>query len=220
MLVLVGLMVQMASNPIGFPTTIFFLFVSSIFVLAGILHPQELACLFCGFIYYLAIPSMYMLLNIYAIVNLHIVSWGTREVKQTPTEKKIEDLKKEEAERKMMEEVLKENKLMQSQASGDKSKLLPVLMSDGDEGVSFSCGNCFKVICCGTTDARERQFDRLCCEIEKLQNSIEASKMPEKVEKSLPELPDRRVKEVEKKIIQMEDASQADSACITPDKTG
>ena len=163
---------------------------------------------------------MYMLLNIYAIVNLHIVSWGTREVKQTPTEKKIQDLKKEEAERKMMEEVLKENKLTQSQAGGDKSKLLPVLTSGGDEGVAFSCGNCFKVICCGTTDAKERQFDRLYSEIQKLQHSIEASRMPEKVERPSPEHTDQRSKEVEKEISRMEEASQADSAYIAPDKTG
>ena len=32
-----------------------------------------------GFIYFLSIPSMYMLLTIYAVTNLNDVSWGTRE---------------------------------------------------------------------------------------------------------------------------------------------
>ncbi len=39
-----------------------------------------------GMIYFLAIPSMYMLLMMYALTNLHIVSWGTREVKPTKSE--------------------------------------------------------------------------------------------------------------------------------------
>jgi len=40
---------------------------------------QEFWCLIHGLIYFLAIPSMSMLLMIYSLGNLHIVSWGTRE---------------------------------------------------------------------------------------------------------------------------------------------
>ena len=40
---------------------------------------QESFSLIYGFIYFLSIPSMYMLLTIYAITNLNDVSWGTRE---------------------------------------------------------------------------------------------------------------------------------------------
>ncbi len=47
---------------------------------------QEAFCVVHGFIYFLAIPSMYMLLMMYSMTNLHVVSWGTREVKQTKTE--------------------------------------------------------------------------------------------------------------------------------------
>ena len=34
-----------------------------------------------GVIYYVTIPSMYLFLIIYAVFNLNVVSWGTREVK-------------------------------------------------------------------------------------------------------------------------------------------
>ena len=34
---------------------------------------------------------MYLLLMIYSLCNMHVVSWGTREVKQTKTEKEVEE---------------------------------------------------------------------------------------------------------------------------------
>lgn len=40
---------------------------------------QEFWCILHGFLYFLAIPSMSMLLMLYSIGNLHVVSWGTRE---------------------------------------------------------------------------------------------------------------------------------------------
>lgn len=45
----------------------------------GLMHPQEATALFSGFIYYITIPSMYMLLMIYSVFNMNDVSWGTRE---------------------------------------------------------------------------------------------------------------------------------------------
>jgi hypothetical protein len=36
-------------------------------------------CLPYGVIYYITVPSMYMLLIIYSLFNLNNVSWGTRE---------------------------------------------------------------------------------------------------------------------------------------------
>ena len=40
----------------------------------------EFGCLPYGVIYYVTIPSMYLLLVIFSIYNLNDVSWGTREV--------------------------------------------------------------------------------------------------------------------------------------------
>ena len=51
-----------------------------------------------GIIYYVTIPSMYLFLIIYAVFNLNVVSWGTREVpkKKTPEEIEAEKKKAEE----------------------------------------------------------------------------------------------------------------------------
>ena len=147
MIVLVGLIVQMAAtNKLCDPTTFFFLFVAVTFVLAALLHPQEFWCLIHGFVYYLAIPTMYMLLMIYSMCNIHVVSWGTREVKQTPTEKQMEEQRKEMAELKRLEEEKKKK--------GDASAFLPSMLmpirdpSKDEEGWSFGCGGCFKCTCC------------------------------------------------------------------------
>ena len=61
---------------------------SAIFILSAILHPQEFLDLIPGLLYYITIPSGYLLLMIYSMVNMNIVSWGTRETtKQTKIEK-------------------------------------------------------------------------------------------------------------------------------------
>ena len=60
------------------PSTFSLLLVVSAFFLAGVLHPGEfweVELLFLpGFIYYLTIPSMYMLLPFYCVFNLNEVS--------------------------------------------------------------------------------------------------------------------------------------------------
>ena len=40
---------------------------------------QEFYCILHGALYFLAVPSMSMLLMIYSMCNMHVVSWGTRE---------------------------------------------------------------------------------------------------------------------------------------------
>ena len=65
------------------PSTFSLILVVSAFLLAGLLHPKEFFKLRClvlhGIVYYLTIPSMYMLLPFYCVFNLNDVSWGTRE---------------------------------------------------------------------------------------------------------------------------------------------
>ena len=102
MAVLVGILIQsLEEGPLA-PSNLFFMILVGIHVLAGILHPQEIKCLLAGVIYFITMPSMYMLLFIYALLNLHVVSWGTREApkKQTEEEKEAEKKKLEEAARK------------------------------------------------------------------------------------------------------------------------
>ena len=61
------------------PSSLFFLTVALQIVITGLLHPQEMSALPAGLVYYITIPSMYMLLTIYSLFNLNDVSWGTRE---------------------------------------------------------------------------------------------------------------------------------------------
>ncbi|WAR10593.1 CHS2-like protein [Mya arenaria] len=81
MIVIVGLLRQAAEFGICSVTTAFLIFVAGVFVLAAFIHPQEFWCIIHGFLYFLAIPSMSMILMLYALGNLNNVSWGTRESK-------------------------------------------------------------------------------------------------------------------------------------------
>ncbi|CAC5405894.1 CHS1 [Mytilus coruscus] len=69
-------------------TTIFIMFVAGVFVISAILHPKEILCILPGLLYFLAIPSMSMLMFLFSIGNLHVTSWGTRD---TETKKKPDD---------------------------------------------------------------------------------------------------------------------------------
>nr|XP_036224585.1 chitin synthase-like [Bactrocera oleae] len=80
MAVLIGIIIQMIDDGPPAPASLLFLLVFMQIFIAGIVHPQEVGALICGFIYYITIPSMYMLLLIYSVFNMNDVSWGTREV--------------------------------------------------------------------------------------------------------------------------------------------
>lgn len=79
--VLVGIMIQITEDGWVAPSTILFFVVGGQLVVAGLLHPQEWACLLCGLIYYVTVPSMYMLLIVFSLFNVNNVTWGTRDSK-------------------------------------------------------------------------------------------------------------------------------------------
>lgn len=80
MAVLVGIMLQIKNDGILAPSSIFLFLVAGEMIATALLHPQELYCLPCGVIYYVTVPSMYLLLIIYSIFNMNNINWGTREV--------------------------------------------------------------------------------------------------------------------------------------------
>ncbi|CAG9529476.1 unnamed protein product [Cercopithifilaria johnstoni] len=61
------------------PTPVFVLCMISIFVLAAVLHPQEFHNIFYGLIFFLMIPCTYIFMALYALINLNVINWGTRE---------------------------------------------------------------------------------------------------------------------------------------------
>ena len=74
----IGIIISASEDGGSAPTSLSLIYTVFIFLLAGILHPQEANCLPMGVIYLLTIPSMYLLLVIYSVFNLNNVSWGTR----------------------------------------------------------------------------------------------------------------------------------------------
>ncbi|XP_067001405.2 chitin synthase chs-2 [Anabrus simplex] len=141
MAVLVGIMLQIEEDGPFAPSSLFFFVVALEMIIAALLHPQELNCLPCGIVYYVTIPSMYLLLILYAIFNLNDVSWGTRD----DGSKKKEEEEMEE-EKKSVEEPEKKTK---------QSNLRSFLQGSGgdknysDEGsIEFSLAGLFKCILC------------------------------------------------------------------------
>eukprot|EP01134_Creolimax_fragrantissima_P004774 CFRG4774T1 len=76
--VLVGLCVIVVED-ITDPNSIFICFISSLIVSTALLHPSECWSLVHSFVFFLAIPTSYVFMVIYAIANLNVTSWGTRE---------------------------------------------------------------------------------------------------------------------------------------------
>ncbi|XP_019206504.1 chitin synthase chs-2 [Oreochromis niloticus] len=63
------------------PSSIFIIFMAIIYLITAAMHPQEFNLVFYGFLYIICVPSAYLLLTIYSMVNMNDVSWGTRETK-------------------------------------------------------------------------------------------------------------------------------------------
>jgi chitin synthase len=89
-MVLVATAAQILKSGILDPSAIFLPTVGVIFMVTGCLHPNEMLNLIHGFLYLVTIPGGYLLLVTYAMCNLHVVSWGTREtaevIKKNPNQ--------------------------------------------------------------------------------------------------------------------------------------
>ncbi|XP_061434204.1 chitin synthase chs-2-like isoform X2 [Lethenteron reissneri] len=89
---LLAMVGDIVKNGILTPSGIFFITLAGIHLIAAVLHPREFSCIVHGFLYLICIPTGYLLLLIYSLVNMYNVSWGTRETKApsepSPKEKK------------------------------------------------------------------------------------------------------------------------------------
>nr|AJW72838.1 chitin synthase [Danio rerio] len=70
------------------PTGLFLVSGAILYMVTAVLHPQECTLIIYGLMYFICIPSGYLLLTIYSLVNMHIVSWGTRESTKGKEQKK------------------------------------------------------------------------------------------------------------------------------------
>ena len=99
MIVIVATFVNAFQESLTSPNVIFMMTLVGAFFGAGLLHPQEISCLIHGFIYFICIPSGYLLLPLYSLCNMNIVTWGTREVPRRKTKQELEQEKKREEEK-------------------------------------------------------------------------------------------------------------------------
>ncbi|XP_037609379.1 chitin synthase 1 [Sebastes umbrosus] len=70
------------------PTGLFLVSMAIMYLVTALLHPEECGMIIYGLMYFICIPSGYLLLTIYSLVNMHVVSWGTRESKDEEEVKK------------------------------------------------------------------------------------------------------------------------------------
>ncbi|KAK4876419.1 hypothetical protein RN001_012841 [Aquatica leii] len=133
MAVLVGVMLQISTDGILAPSSLFFFCIAGEMILTALMHPKELNCLLYGVVYYITVPSMYMLLVIYSVFNLNNISWGTRELTIMPNPEK-DEIKNEE---KKVEKV--------------KNKVFSLFGSDKNDNAGsfeFSVAGLFKCLLC------------------------------------------------------------------------
>jgi chitin synthase len=167
MAVIVGTALQLGEDGIGSPSAIFLIAMTGSFFIASCLHPQEFWCIASGIIYLLSIPSMYLLLILYSIINLNVVSWGTREVVAKKTKKELE------AEKKEAEEAAKRAK---------QKSLLGFLQgnvgsSNDEEGsIDISIAGLFRCLLCthGKTSDEKAQLIHIAESLTTIQKKMEA----------------------------------------------
>ncbi|XP_068621006.1 chitin synthase chs-2-like [Battus philenor] len=172
MIVIVGIALQIVEDGWLAPSSMFTVVTFGIFFVTAALHPQEIICLLYLGVYYITIPSMYMLLIIYSLCNLNNVSWGTREVAQKKT------LKELEMEKRAAEEVKKKV---------DNQSILKWFGNKSEEtsgSLEFSIAGLFRCMCC--TNPKDHKDDlhllQIANSIEKIEKRLESLGAPPEME--------------------------------------
>ena len=144
---------------------------------------QELPCLPMGIIYFITIPSMYLLLVIYSVFNLNNVSWGTREVPKTAAELELE---KQQAQKDAELKVIKRK----------KSNSLFNLFSRGSDA-EFSLSGRFRKSQ-DQQDDLKAELKEINAKLERLENAVggdaKTSKVEAKAPVMKPQIPEKPVK--------------------------
>ncbi|GAB0098083.1 Chitin synthase [Sergentomyia squamirostris] len=154
--VVIGITMQTQEDGIFSPSSLFFLTVAGQIIITGLMHPQEAWALICGIVYYITIPSMYMLLIIYSVFNMNDVSWGTRENPQ-PTAVAA--------------------KSNSNQPPPNRfQKLFGFLQFNKQEegSLDFSCGGIFRCMCCThpKNDASDAHLMHISTQLSEITNKM------------------------------------------------
>ena len=104
-IVLVGTLGQAFESGVTNPNVVFLVMLVVVCLTSAILHPEEFSCIIPGALYFICLPTGYLILTIYYLCNMHIVSWGTREMPKKKSKQELEEERiKEEEKRKKNEE--------------------------------------------------------------------------------------------------------------------
>lgn len=157
-MVLVATIAQFTTSDEITSSSFFFIFMIGLFLVTGLLHPQEMMCLLYGMLYLVTLPGGYVLLVIYSICNLHVVSWGTREVA-------AKTFKKKKRKGKNQKEVKEEAPKPAPKPKGFMAKLLG---TEGDKGVFESIGSFITSLTSSKNNRQEQLLIDICNKLENL----------------------------------------------------
>ncbi len=121
-MVLVATIAQFTNSEEISASSFFFVFLIFLFLVTGVLHPQEILNLIYGALYLVTLPGGYVLLVIYSVCNLHVVSWGTREVAARKPNVKKKNQSQEQIERKKQQSKKPKRKGIMSMVLGNNQK--------------------------------------------------------------------------------------------------
>ncbi|VDM84820.1 unnamed protein product, partial [Strongylus vulgaris] len=77
--VLIATASQIVLETVISPTSMFIVTMVIVFFTAACLHPKEFTNIIYGVVFFLMIPSTYVFLTLYSLINLNVINWGTRE---------------------------------------------------------------------------------------------------------------------------------------------
>ncbi|UMM10071.1 hypothetical protein L5515_000013 [Caenorhabditis briggsae] len=95
--VLVATSSQIVLETVVAPTSLFIVTMVGIFFFAACLHPKEFTNIIHGIVFFLMIPSTYVFLTLYSLINLNVITWGTREAVAKATGQKTKKAPMEQA---------------------------------------------------------------------------------------------------------------------------
>ncbi|KAK2583486.1 hypothetical protein KPH14_009451 [Odynerus spinipes] len=165
--VITGIAISIVEDSWFSPSAMFLMLVSAEMVITALLHPREMYCLLHGVIYYISVPSMYVLLIMYSLFNLNDITWGTREVKAKKTKAELEQEKKEAEEAKRKAKTKSLLGFLQNGAG----------MNDNDQGsIEISLASLFKCMFCthGKPSDEKQQLVAIAESLEQLGKRLEA----------------------------------------------
>ncbi len=133
MIVVVGTIVRVVDGSWKTTAVLFLVIMAVIFFLTAICHPFELSCVKPCFLFFLCIPTSYILVIIYSLTNMNQCTWGTRDNVYVPQKRRkvnldendIKELEKQLTEAKSNNELInKIEELLENGPSNSNDELL------------------------------------------------------------------------------------------------